>query len=69
MTMRDPNYEMMRGGQLGGQLYTRAEPSVDEGIKAIRRRADELRSNLESVDRWKAELEKLEAVLRAWGDK
>lgn len=71
MTMRDPNYDMMiarQGGQLG-QFYSRSEPTVDEGIGAIRKRVVLLKSNLENIEAWRSELAKLEAVLKAWGDK
>ncbi len=49
--------------------FYRPQPTVDEAVQALRKRAQELRTNLASVDAWKAELARLEATLAAWGDK
>lgn len=56
-------------GQASGYPYPRPEPTIDEAIKRLRGRAEELRRNLGSVDAWRKELERLEATLAAWGDK
>lgn len=56
-------------GQAQALGYYAQQPTVDQAISRLRSRAEELRSNIESVDKWRAELKKLDAVLKAWGDK
>jgi prefoldin subunit 5 len=49
--------------------YYQQRQTVDDAVKTLRSRADELRRNLASVEAWKEELKRLDATLAAWGDK
>lgn len=52
-----------------GLGYYQQRQTVDDAVKTLRSRAEELRRNLASVEAWKTELARLEATLAAWGDK
>lgn len=59
--------QMHQAAQLG--YYPQTTPTVDQAIQRLRARASELRSNINSVEAWRAELAKVEAMLATWGDK
>lgn len=48
--------------------YVEKDPTVssaNDAVKALKKRADELRANLAKVESWQAELDKVERMLAA----
>lgn len=54
----------------GSVYYYSSPPSpAEQSIEQLRARAQWLKSQVESVDAWRAELRRVNAVLKTWGDK
>jgi hypothetical protein len=67
--LRDMQMAAQQAGQYQGLGHYQARQTVDDAVKTLRSRAEELRRNLASVEAWKEELKRLDATLAAWGDK
>jgi hypothetical protein len=69
--MNDQRYEMMQANQIAAQgaRYYQSPSSSDGAIATLRERAAHLRKQIASVSEWERELLRIDAALKAWGDK